>query len=80
MDDEIERLKNERDACIAARERIEREQTFALRQLQLQATQSEVTRRNLERARQDVVRQATVIRAERDALEQEVRIKFLLYK
>lgn len=77
LDDEIERLKVERDGCIAARERLEREQTSALRQLQLQATQNEVTRRNLERARQDVVRQATVIRAERDALEREVRIKTL---
>ncbi|XP_015127235.1 uncharacterized protein LOC107048540 isoform X1 [Diachasma alloeum] len=71
LDDEIERLKAERDACIVAREQLEREQTSALRQLQLQATQSEITRRNLERARQDVVRQATVIRAERDALERE---------
>ncbi|XP_011313519.1 reticulocyte-binding protein 2 homolog a-like, partial [Fopius arisanus] len=71
LDDEIERLKAERDACIAAREQLEREQTSALRQLQLQATQNEITRRNLERARQDVVRQATVIRAERDALERE---------
>ncbi|XP_034941564.1 uncharacterized protein [Chelonus insularis] len=71
LDDEIERLKAERDSCIAVRERLEREQTSALRQLQLQATQSEVTRRNLEQARLDIVRQATVIRAERDALERE---------
>lgn len=72
LDDEIDRLKNEYDACNAERERLEREQTSALRQLQLQATQSELTRRNLEYARQDIVRQTTVIRAERDALEHEV--------
>ncbi|KAK0181041.1 hypothetical protein PV327_003362 [Microctonus hyperodae] len=71
LDDEIDRLKNEYDACNAERERLEREQTSALRQLQLQATQSELTRRNLEHARQDIVRQTTVIRAERDALEHE---------
>ncbi|XP_057333721.1 uncharacterized protein LOC130672927 isoform X2 [Microplitis mediator] len=71
LDDEIERLKAERDSCIAARERLEREQTTALRQLQLEVTQNEITRRNLEQARQDIVRQATVIRAERDALERE---------
>ncbi|KAH0534839.1 filament-like plant protein 2 isoform X1 [Cotesia glomerata] len=71
LDDEIERLKAERASCIAARERLEREQTAALRQLQLEVTQNEATRRNLEQARQDIVRQATVIRAERDALERE---------
>lgn len=76
LDDEIERLKAERDSCIAARERLEREQTTALRQLQLEVTQNEITRRNLEQARQDIVRQATVIRAERDALEREVRIVY----
>lgn len=65
-------MRVDRDACIAARDRLEREQTSALRQLQMQATQNEITRRSLERARQDVVRQATVIRAERDELEREV--------
>ncbi|CAK9829364.1 hypothetical protein ANTRET_LOCUS6717 [Anthophora retusa] len=37
----------------------------------MQLAQNEKTRQTLERARQDVVRQATVIRAERDALERE---------
>lgn len=55
-----------------ARERLEREQAAALRQLHIQAAQNEITRRSLERARQEVIRQATVIRAERDALEREV--------
>lgn len=74
LEDEAERTRADRDACVAARDRLEREQTSALRQLQLQATQNEMTRRTLERARQDVVRQATLIRAERDAFEQEVTI------
>jgi len=41
-------------------------------QLKRQAAQSEATRRGLERARQEVVRQVTVIAAEKDSLEKEV--------
>ncbi|XP_015609235.1 uncharacterized protein LOC107274520 isoform X2 [Cephus cinctus] len=74
LEDEAERVRADRDACIAARDRLECERAAALRQLQLQASQNEITRRSLERARQDVVRQATVIRAERDALERENEI------
>ena len=40
-------------------------------QLQRQAAESEATRRGLERARQEVVRQVTVIAAEKDSLEKE---------
>lgn len=75
LDDEIDKLKNERDNCLKEHERLEREQKSALRQLQLQSTENEIIRKNLERSRQDVVRQATVIRAERDALEREVNNK-----
>ncbi|KAJ8664718.1 hypothetical protein QAD02_006380 [Eretmocerus hayati] len=71
LEDEVERARQEREACLLARERLEREQASALRQLQIQAAQNEVTRKSLERARQEVVRQATAIRAERDALERE---------
>ncbi|XP_012266251.2 uncharacterized protein LOC105691974 [Athalia rosae] len=74
LEDEVERIRTDRDACVAARDRLERERAAALRQLQLQASQGEATRRTLERARQDVVKQATVIRAERDALELENEI------
>lgn len=71
LEDEVERVRTDRDACVVARDRLEHERAAALHQLQLQASQHEITRRSLEKARQDVVRQATVIRAERDALEQE---------
>ncbi|XP_011495535.1 PREDICTED: coiled-coil domain-containing protein 57-like [Ceratosolen solmsi marchali] len=71
LEDEVERARQEREVCLEARERLEREQTSALRQLQIQSAQNEITRRSLERARQEVVRQATAIRAERDALERE---------
>ncbi|XP_031787373.1 uncharacterized protein LOC100680036 isoform X1 [Nasonia vitripennis] len=71
LEDEVERARQEREACLLARERLEREQAAALRQLQIQAAQNEITRRSLERARLEVIRQATVIRAERDALERE---------
>ena len=40
-------------------------------QLQRQAAESEATRRGLERARQEVVRQVTAIAAEKDSLEKE---------
>jgi hypothetical protein len=39
--------------------------------LQRQAAESEATRRGLERARQEVVRQVTAIAAEKDSLEKE---------
>lgn len=42
-------------------------------QLKMQAEESESTRRRLERARHDVVRQVTAIVAEKDSLEREVR-------
>ncbi|XP_029043976.1 uncharacterized protein LOC114876543 isoform X1 [Osmia bicornis bicornis] len=71
LEEEVERAKNERDSCLAARDRLDRQREVALRRLQMQLAQNEITRQTLERARQDVVRQATVIRAERDALERE---------
>lgn len=56
-------------------------------QLKQQAAESEATRRGLERARQEVVRQVTAIAAEKDSLEKEasginqsVSDMFILYK
>lgn len=56
-------------------------------QLKQQAAESEATRRGLERARQEVVRQVTAIAAEKDSLEKEasalnqsVSAMFILYK
>lgn len=74
LEEKVERAKTERDNCIAARDRLEKQREVTLRRLQMQLAQNEITRQTLERARQDVVRQATVIRAERDALEREVII------
>lgn len=73
LEEEVERAKVERDSFIAARDRLDQQRETTLRRLQLQLAQNEATRQSLERARQDVIRQATVIRAERDALEKEVR-------
>lgn len=42
-------------------------------QLKMQADESEATRRRLESARNDVVKQVTAIVAEKDSLEKEVR-------
>ncbi|XP_043248802.1 uncharacterized protein LOC122395370 isoform X1 [Colletes gigas] len=74
LEEEMERAKTDRDSCVAARDRLDRQREVALRRLQMQLAQNEITRQTLERARQDVVRQATVIRAERDALERENEI------
>ncbi|XP_015186570.1 PREDICTED: uncharacterized protein LOC107071786 isoform X2 [Polistes dominula] len=71
LEEEVERAKVERDNYIAARDRLDQQRETALRRLQLQLAHNEATRQSLERARQDVIRQATVIRAERDALERE---------
>lgn len=49
-------------------------------QLKLQAEESESTRRRLERARNDVVRQVTAIVAEKDSLEREVELDVLWQK
>lgn len=45
-------------------------------QLKLQAQEAETTRRGLERARQEIVRQVTAISAEKDFLEREVKMLF----
>ncbi|XP_014613878.1 PREDICTED: uncharacterized protein LOC106792176 [Polistes canadensis] len=71
LEEEVERAKVERDNYIAARDRLDQQREIALKRLQLQLAQNEATRQSLERARQEVIRQATVIRAERDALEKE---------
>ncbi|XP_076171158.1 uncharacterized protein LOC143148578 isoform X2 [Ptiloglossa arizonensis] len=71
LEEEVDRAKSDRDSCVAVRDRLDRQREVALRRLQMQLAQNEITRQTLERARQDVVRQATVIRAERDALERE---------
>lgn len=78
IEEEVEKAKNDRVSCIAARDRLDRQREVALRRLQMQLAQNEITRQTLERARQDIVRQATVIRAERDALEREVKPHFTL--
>ncbi|XP_012226844.1 uncharacterized protein [Linepithema humile] len=74
LEEEIERAKAERDSCMEAQNQLERQRESAFRRLQMQLEQNEITRRDLEKARQDVIRQATVIRAERDTLERENEI------
>ncbi|EZA60208.1 Reticulocyte-binding protein 2-like protein a [Ooceraea biroi] len=71
LEEEVERAKAERDSYLEAQDRLEQQRESAFRRLQMQLEQNEITRRDLERARQDVIRQATVIRAERDTLERE---------
>lgn len=71
VEDEIERVRIDRDTCRSEYDRLERDQAGVLRQLHLHTAQNEITRRSLERARQEVIKQATIIRTERDALEQE---------
>lgn len=74
LEEEIERAKVERDNYMEAQNRLEQQRESTFRRLQMQLELNEITRQDLERARQDVVRQATVIRIERDALEREVNV------
>lgn len=74
LEEEIERAKVERDSYMEAQHRLEQQRESAFRRLRMQLEQNEVTRRDLERARQDVIRQATIIRMERDTLEREVSL------
>lgn len=71
LEEEIERAKAERDSYMEAQHRLEQQRESAFRRLRMQLEQNEITRRDLERARQDVIRQATIIRIERDTLEKE---------
>lgn len=71
LEEEIERAKVERDSYMEAQHRLEQQRELAFRRLRMQLEQNEVTKRDLERARQDVIRQATIIRIERDTLERE---------
>lgn len=74
LEEEIERAKVERDSYMEAQHRLEQQRELAFRRLRMQLEQNEVTKRDLERARQDVIRQATIIRIERDTLEREVSV------
>ncbi|KAM0730204.1 hypothetical protein ACS0PU_004081 [Formica fusca] len=71
LEEEIERAKAEKDSYVAAQNRLEQQRESAFRRLQMQLEENEITRRDLDKARQDVIRQATIIRAERDTLERE---------
>lgn len=72
LEEEIERAKAEKDSYVATKNRLEQQRESAFRRLQMQLEENEITRRDLDKARQDVIRQATIIRAERDTLEREV--------
>ncbi|KAL0112961.1 hypothetical protein PUN28_012305 [Cardiocondyla obscurior] len=74
LEEEIERAMVERDSYMKAQHQLEEQREMAFRRLRMQLEQNEVTRRDLERARQDVIRQTTIIRIERDTLERENEI------
>jgi len=72
LEEDCEKLRNEKDKMVKWKDRLEREKNEAYRQLRLQAESSEITRRNLERARLDAYRQFSEIAAEKETLEKEV--------
>jgi len=74
LEEDCEKLRTEKDKMVKWKDRLEREKNEAYRQLRLQAESSEITRRNLERARLDAFRQFSEIAAEKDNLEKEVLI------
>nr|CAD7197909.1 unnamed protein product [Timema douglasi] len=71
LEEDCEKLRAEKEKFGQWKDKLEREKNEAYRQLKRQSSESEATRRGLERARQEVVRQVTVIAAERDSLEKE---------
>jgi hypothetical protein len=73
LEEDCEKLRTEKDKMVKWKDRLEREKNEAYKQLRLQAESSEITRRNLERARLDAFRQFSEIAAEKDTLEREVR-------
>lgn len=75
LEEDCEKLRTEKDKMVKWKDRLEREKNEAYRQLRIQAETSEITRRNLERARLDAYRQFSEIAAEKDTLEKEVNCK-----
>ncbi|KAF0764888.1 Uncharacterized protein FWK35_00015178 [Aphis craccivora] len=71
LEEDCEKVRNEKDKMVKWKDRLEREKNEAYRQLRLQAESSEITRRNLEKARLDAYRQFSEIAAEKDTLEKE---------
>lgn len=71
LEEDCEKLKAEKEKITELKDKLEKEKNEAYRQLKLQADESEATRRRLESARNDVVRQVTAIVAEKDSLERE---------
>ncbi|KAG8233225.1 hypothetical protein J437_LFUL012430 [Ladona fulva] len=71
LEEDCEKLRAQKEKFEQWKDKLEEEKNEAYRQLQLQASASETVRRRMEAARQDVVRQVTVIAAERESLEKE---------
>lgn len=71
LEEDCEKLRAEKEKFGQLKDQLEREKNEAYRQLKRQAADSEATRRGLERARQEVMRQVTAITAEKDSLERE---------
>ncbi|RZF31997.1 hypothetical protein LSTR_LSTR012374 [Laodelphax striatellus] len=59
LEEDCVKIREEKERMSEWKDRLEREKNEAYRQLKLQADESEVTRRRLERSRHDVVRQVT---------------------
>ncbi|KAK3918820.1 Ankyrin repeat domain-containing protein 24 [Frankliniella fusca] len=64
-------LRTEKEKYVQMKDALEKEKYEALRRLKQQSREAEATRRGLERARQEVVHQVSVIAAEKDCLERE---------
>jgi len=74
LEEEIERTKTQRSSYIEEQNRVEKQRETAFRRLQMQLDQNEITKQDLEKARLEVIQQATIIRSEKDTLEEEVNV------
>lgn len=80
LEEEIERLRTDREFFKGEIERLRKTEMTMKKQLDLQLETSEKTRKILEKARMEVIKQTTIFRAERDAYEREVTDIFFKLK
>lgn len=71
LEEQCDKLKAEKEKCVQQKLQLEKERDQALRLLKEQAKESEINRRKLEKARQEVITHMTKIRDEKEHLERE---------
>lgn len=71
LEEQCDKLKTEKEKCIQQKLHLEKERDRALKLLKEQAKDSEINRRKLEKARQEVITHMTKMKDEKEHLERE---------